>query len=403
MANIVWAGKQRARAQVGTLTVTSADTGGTITVTVGGTKSVVITPADTNTTNTALQLQTALAASLEGEFSEITWTQATNVVTFTGPADGAPITISKTDGGTNATTLVSAATAALSPNDVNDALNWVGGVPGNADVAVFESGDVDALYNLAVPTAVTFGFLRRASYTGRIGLPDLNSRGYVEYRARRFKYAGVAETIEQSDSDSANQIRLEKTAAGASTINITGNGAPAVGDEPIEITGIASTSVLNVSGAGVVVSPFTADVSTIATIRGNDATITTGPAVTCTTINLTGGNAKLQSTYATLTMDRAANVEVRRAAVGTTTTNDSGTLLWKSTATFGTLVLGSDGVLDLSQAPAAIVPTAITVNSASTIKDPAGRLTKTYSIVFNRCGVQDVSLDLGTNYTAAIS
>lgn len=405
MADIVWAGKQTSRPQSGTLTVTTADTGGTITVTVGGTRSVIITPTTTNTTTTASELLAALQASTEGEFSEITWTSSTNVITFVGPADGAPITISKTDGGTNATTLAATGIATpLSPHDVADAANWVGGaVPVDGDTAVFEASAVDALYNLDEFTANTVKVIRRASYTGKIGLPDTNALGYVEYRPTRFETAGVTHTLEQADSDAADQVRMKLTAAGASTVTITGNNAGSVGDEVFDVTGLASTSVVNVSNASVVISPRTADSSTVATIRANNATVTVGPAVTLTTLNVTGGSALVQATYTTLAMDRDASVEVRRAAVGTTTTNDGGTLTWKSTGTFGTLSLGSDGVLDMSQAPATITPTAITMQQGATLNDPAGRLAKTYTITLTRCGVQDVTLDLGTGYAVAVS
>lgn len=409
MANIYWAGKQTRRAQAGTLTVTTADTGGTITVTVGGTKSVIITPTTTNTTTTATELLAALQASAEGEFAEITWTSSTNVITFVGPDDGAPITIAKADGGSNATTLAATGIASpKSPHDFNDAANYAGGVlPDDTDTLIFEDSDVDCLYNLSALTAKTISTIRRNTFTGRVGLPDTNAAGgYVEYRARRLETAGLSHVLQQADGDDAGQIRLKFTSASASTVTVTGNRAGAIGDEPIDLTGLASTSTVNVSGAGVTISPKTSDSSVIAgAIRGNNATITIGPTVTLTssTISITGGRALIQSTYPTLTMDRGAAVEVSRAAVGTTTTNDSGTLLWKSTGTFGTLVLGSTGVIDLSQAPASITPTAITMNEGSQLNDPAGRLAKTYSITLNRCGVQDVTLDLGTNYAVAVS
>jgi hypothetical protein len=405
VANDIWQPKQQARAQVGTLTVTTADTGGTITVTVGGTKSVVVTPSTTDTTTTAAEIAAACAASAEGEFAEITWESALAVVTFTGPDDGAPITVAKTDGGTNATTLATTVTP-LSPHDINDAANWsLGAVPTGADVAVFEAGDVDALYNLAALTAVAFDVIRRATFTGRIGLPDVDEQfGYREYRDTHLETAGTSIQVQQAPGDDAGQVRIRATAAGATAVTVTGSGASGTpGGEPVEVYGLASTSTVNVANAGVAVGPETDRAATVATVRGVNATVRLGPAVTATTVNLTDCDALILCSYTTLTVDRGGTCEVAGAAVGTTTEIEEGTVLWKSTGTFGTLDVGSDGVMDLAQAPAEVTPTAITLNEGAELNDPAERLARPYDVNLTRTQLDRVTMDLGTHYALTVA
>lgn len=403
MANVIWVGKQSAVPQDTRVTVTAAPANATFTLTVSGKARTFTYAAGTSTADAASKWAADLEASEEGEFAELTYTSSGSALVVTGPDDGAPFTVSASAGaGGTITGPATTAGTPKSPHDVNDGLNWSGGaVPTAVDVAVFENSDVDALYNLAALTAVAFGVIRRATFAGRIGLPDTDEQlGYREYRATHLETAGTSIQVEQAPGDDAGQVRVRATAAGAVTVTVTGSGAPgAPGSEPVEVYGLAGASVVNVANAGVAVGPETTRPATVATVRGVNATVRLGPAVTVTTVNLTGCEALVLCSYTTLTVDRGGTVEVAGAAAGTTTEVEEGTALWKSTGNFGALTVGSDGTFDLSRAPSAIAPSsALTVNEGGTLLDPAERLTRPYSLNLTRTQQDRVTLDLGTHY-----
>jgi hypothetical protein len=401
MATVVFTGQQQARAQVGTLVITNANIGDSITVTINR-KDIAFTPTTAVEADLAAGLYALLAASAEGEFAEITWSYDSSVtITFTGPADGAPITVTKTDAGASTSTLTLAATAAKSPHDFNDAENFLGGaLPANGDTVVFENSDVAVKYNLSALTATTFLVVRRKTHTGAIGLPDTNPNGYREYRATHLEFAGVGTAIqcEQSDRDQAGAVRLKSTAATAVTATVTGPGGRGqVLGEVFEITGMPASSTLSVGGSSVAVAPVQGQTCTATTVRCIDGSVRLGTGVTTTTVNLTNSDGLVRCAYTTLTLDRGGDVEVTNAATGTTNQTDEGTIKWTSTGALGTFVLGSAGVLDLTESPAAVTMTAIEMLEGSSLLDPAGRIT-TPAIDFTRCGPQDVTLDLGSHF-----
>ncbi len=130
MATNSWRGDYQPIAQVTTVTVGGTPANGQIyTVTINS-KFVkyTATGGDTNST-----IGTALLALLQActfaEFTEITWTGVTTVITATSRVAGTPFTLSSSATGTgtfvNATT-----TSATGPNQVDEANNWtLGRVP----------------------------------------------------------------------------------------------------------------------------------------------------------------------------------------------------------------------------------------------------------------------------------
>ncbi len=377
MADVFWVGRQRQRAKVMTLTVTTADTGGTITVTVGGTKSVVVTPSTTNTTTTATEIAAACASNIEPEFGEITWTSATNVVTATGPENGTPVTITKADGGSNSTTLATP-TAALSPSDVNDAANYAGAaLPGNGDRLVLQDTDVPLLWNLDALTSVTFTILRKSTFAGSVGLPDVNPAGYPEYRATHLECAGTAIEVEGSPGDAAGQFRFRSTAGSAVTFTMRYGAAAAVGDEVVELYGTPASSVYRIAGGSVAIAPKVGQTATAGTLTATDASLRVGSGVTLGSVagpSLRNVTASVLSSWSnTLTLD-GGEVTVGGAATGSLTI-DGGRVVWRSTGNPGaTLNVGSGGTLDLSQAPAALtLGGTVNAYAGSVIDDSAGR------------------------------
>lgn len=100
--------------------------------------------------------------------------RGTNVGTLSG--DGVNLTAS----GTETASLIDVVLP-TGPNWYNEPNNWSNAaIPASGDTIIFENCDVDCLYGIfpsSVPQSMTIRF--DASYTGNIGLPELNTLGTV--------------------------------------------------------------------------------------------------------------------------------------------------------------------------------------------------------------------------------
>lgn len=131
MATNRWLGGALGVPQVDTIQIASYHASTTYKVTING--KVVSVPGDTDVATTAADLQAALDASEIPEFAEITWAVVTDTITATGPADGAPVTITTSVSGGTGTIMHTTVTTASGPNDWNTAANWsLGYVPQSA-------------------------------------------------------------------------------------------------------------------------------------------------------------------------------------------------------------------------------------------------------------------------------
>lgn len=408
MATVLWIGQQIARAQVNTLTVGSATAGHTFITTING-KSITYTAVSGDTTTTvAAAIRALLAASDAGEFSELTYgTPSTNTFTITGPDDGAPFTVTLSGTGTYSS---SSTTAALSPHDLNDGKNYsTGSLPSGSDDLVFENGSVDAKYNAAALTGITLtSVVRRASFTGRIGLPLNNANGYREYRTSEVEFDAPTQTYELAPGDQAGQIRVKSVGASAVTLLVTAdsNGA-AVGSEVVELRGLPSSSVVRVQSASLALARNAGHTATVTTLTANDSTVWLGSGVTLTTANLTNCNTTTYTGWTTLNQYAGGTTQVFGAAAGGNAGLKvyGGSVIWRSTgATGNSPVVGIGATVDFSRAPSSVTcGGTIELNAGSTWNDPSGRITTSYNITTNRCTLADVNLNVGPNKTLAVS
>jgi hypothetical protein len=174
--------------EVQTVRVTGSPSGGTFTLRFGAnTTAGLAYDASASTVQTALQGLASIGsgnATVSGS-SGGPWT-----VTFAGSlaganqnqliADGTGLT-----GGTTNNVTLSTVTPSSGPFHWDTAANWIpAGVPVDFDRVRFEFGSSDVLYGLD-QSGITLTEIEISSgYTGSIGLPRLNSNGYVEYRTR---------------------------------------------------------------------------------------------------------------------------------------------------------------------------------------------------------------------------
>lgn len=408
MATVLWIGQQIKRPQVNTLTVGSSTAGHTFITTING-KSITYTAVSGDTTTTiASAIKALLAASDAGEFSELTFgTPSTNTFTITGPDDGAPFTIALSGTGTYSS---SSTTSPLSPHDLNDGKNYsTGALPSGSDDLVFENGDVDAKYNAAALTGITLtSVTRRASFTGRIGLPLNNANGYREYRTSEVEFDAPTQTYELAQSDQAGQIRVKSVGASAVTLLVSAesNGA-AVGNEVVELRGLPSSSVVRVQSASLALARNAGQTATVSTLTGNDSTVWLGSGVTLTTATLTNCNTTTYASWTTLNQYAGGTTEVRGAAAGANSGLKvyGGNVIWRSTgATGNSPVVGAGGSVDFSRAPSTVTcGGTVELNAGATWLDPSGRISTPYNLNLNRCTLADVRVNVGPNKTLAVS
>lgn len=406
MATKTWVGLAKTVRQVQTVTVTAGDAATTYTVTING--KVASYTGSATVATIAAGLYAACAAMTAGEFTELTFAYTSGAsFTITGPTDGTPFTATAGVSGGTGTVSSAATTAAGSPNDASLAANYSGGsLPSASDTLVFENSDVSVLYGLTGLAAIGLAaVIRRVSFTGTIGLPDLNANGYPEYRTKDLSVNAPSITVEQSGQDQAQQIRLNVVTGSATTLTVIGDAAGGqVGSEAVEVRGMPASSVLNVSGGSVAVAPLAGQVCTVATLRGLNGTVRVGSGATLTTVNLQNCQARLDAGCTTLGVDQGGTVTVTGSAAVTNTNVDGGTVAWRSTGSPGTVKVGSGGVMDFSEAPAAVsLGATAEVYGGGAWRDPAGRVATSYSVTVVRASLGEVSLDFGSGRTLAVS
>lgn len=171
-----------------TITLNGTPSGGTFTLTFGGnTTSGLAFNAAASAIQSALQ---GLASIGSGNATVTGSAGGPWTVTFGGSlaaanqplltANGASLT-----GGNSQSIAVTTPTPSAGPNHWDTAKNWLPeGVPADFDRVRFEFGSTDVLYGLDQSGITLTEIEISSSFTGSIGLPRLNSSGYVEYRTR---------------------------------------------------------------------------------------------------------------------------------------------------------------------------------------------------------------------------
>ncbi|HET6327051.1 MAG TPA: hypothetical protein VFG04_20390, partial [Planctomycetaceae bacterium] len=207
MTTKIWSGNAASVMQVTTLTPASPSANDTFKVTVNN-KLVSYQTATGTVADVCNGLATALANSTYAEFKEFVPQSTGNTITLTGVTAGVPFTAttSVTTSG-SATFTASVTVSCTGPNFWDNAANWsTNSVPASGDDVVFNSGNVACLYNLT-QTAVTLQSLTLyQGYTGTIGLPLYNNKGYYEYRATELAVSATTINVGQLTGQGSGRI-----------------------------------------------------------------------------------------------------------------------------------------------------------------------------------------------------
>jgi len=414
MANNAWLGRQKKTAQITTVQVTAYDAATTYRLTIGG--IIISTIAQGSVNATAAGLVTAWNASTHGAPAEVTASSSTDTVTLTADTSGTPFTVtSSVSGGSGTIGAASTTTANTSPNDVNDAVNWSNAaVPGAADVVLIDGRTSESLkWNLDALSAVAVTSISVAqSFSGKIGLPDLNISGtaYTEYRSTAWQIQSSTINIGYGPGNGSGLMKFDPGSATATTVNVYSTGsASETGRQALTLLGTNAANVLNLSGGDVGIAPRGgADVATYATINigpslGSSPRLRLGSGCTLTTINNDGGTLEINSALTTLT-HKAGNTTIIGSGAITTLSCQGGNIVHAGTGTITTLTVASGASFSLGDAGAAIVITnSIQVYKGSVFLDRSFRQDSGNAFVLNQCRLNEVAIDLGPNRTITVT
>lgn len=365
-------------------------------------------------------IQDAIATGNYPEFAEISWDNDTSaVITATGTA-GVPFTATGTTtetggGAADAQTFVNATTAGSGPNWASVAANWSSGtVPVTGDLVIIADSDVDILYGLTALVGpgveLLTGSRIDASYTGEIGLPLINERGYEEYRDRYFQI-GLATNatflIGQGPGQGSGRLYLDFGTADNLTIKVLSTGQSQEQDgEPLRILCVDAANDIDISKGVVGLAREPGQVSTVASVstgfvdnEAGDVLFRAGSGCTLATIVANGGRIETDCAVTTVTLTNAT-WQHTSGAMGTII-NDGGTVIDLSTGTV-TAYSGLEGsVYDHSGDTRPKTYTAVLLHAGATWKDP-NAATNTYTaniVLAEECHLADVIVDVGLSAT----
>lgn len=408
MAVKKWRGGAAAVGQVTRITFSAYTSGQTYTVTING-KSISFVATAGTIANVVDGLIAAWQATTEPEFSEATASSSSGLL-LTAITLGYPfIVTASATGGITAT--VASVTAATGPNFFNNAQNWEGGsLPVAGDELVFEQSNVDVLHEL-VNTANFAKLVFDSTFTGAVGLPATNARGYREYRSRFLKLgdgsSAYAVTIGLGSGRQATRLLLDVFGTDAA-IQVYGSGNFGGDELPVVIKNAGNLSTLDQFAGSV---KLDADSSaTFAAIRvtpgsNSQCRLVTGPLVACGVVTAAGGEVELQGNSTSLTASNRALVRTVLAALcPTVTVGDGARVSWGSSEGISTKAnVFSQGTLDFAGSADPKTVAACDLYASGALLDPNGVVTFTAAIAIKGCKLSDVTLDLGRNRNVQVS
>lgn len=403
-------------AEVWTVTITANDTATTYTLTING-KTLAVAGNAGGANDTATDIATAWAdldATLYPEFAEATAAAVTDTVTLTGPSTGTyagkPLDITGSVSGGTGTMTVSKTTAGTSMHHWSNANNWsTGAVPANGDDVVIENSDVGIWWDLDQHSVALASLTINASYTGTIGLPEVNTDGstsYHEYRGQCLQVGASAVTVGNGAGNGSPLIKIDSGSATAVTLTVNGTGSsndPTL--EPLLWKGTNASNVANLNKGTVAIAGYGGEAATLATLRvgylssqSSDVTLRCGGGLTLATLNMDGGDVTLNGSVTTVVKTAGTLTVIGSGTVGTLT-DDDGTTYYQSSGTITTLNVGSGATVDFSRDMRARTVSACSLYEGGAINDPFKTVTWSAGIALVRCDVPDVTLALGVGRT----
>ena len=311
------------------------------------------------------------------EFAELTATLfSASVVHVTARTAGRPFTLTATENTAGTGTATRAAvTAATGPNHWDNASNWDTAVlPADGDTVYIDNSSVSILYGLdqsaIEPAAMHIGM----SFTGEIGLPEVNAEGgYHEYRSQYLTIGPVILKIGAGTGTGSGRLKIN-SGTDPCALTVLNSGSSADELPAIIWKGTDVTNALVQTGGDLGVAVFGGETAVIATVNMSGGSLVTGSGVTLSgALTHSGGSWEINSLVDTSMTQTAGNTVINGTGNVDQLTLRGGSVVYNTTGTLGgATIVSGDGVLDFSQNPVAkTVTNAIDgYGQAASILDP---------------------------------
>lgn len=410
MATKTWIGKAAKVAQVTKVVFSTVAAGATYSLTING-KSVSVTTTTTLLADLVALFVGAWSSSAEPEHQEVSLAgrmdPTLSGVQLTANTAGVPFVV--TAAATSGTATVTEPVSAAGPNFWNAAANWSGGtLPAAGDDLVLSNSNVSVLYGLV--DATNYASLTiEASFTGAVGLPSTNARGYPEYRTQYLTLgsgSAIAVSVGYGSGAFPSLVRLN---FGTSAVTYTqfGSAAASFGASAsgVEVISNASSGTFRVYGGTLSVGSTASATITVLDVIVQDGTsvpgVTVSNAVTVTTATIIGGLLTCEGAVTTLVAREGAKVATQKASASQTVRVGSRSSVdWESSGGITTkLIVESGGVINFGGVGTTKTVAACDLFAGGTLLDPLDKVTFSTGIVLQACRLGDVTLDVGLGVT----
>jgi hypothetical protein len=432
MATVTWVGNAASLPQKYTVTFALTwASGDTVTTTVNGKAHVVtmgtaVTDSDTaaaafrkaynGTSPSTNEFTVNFDASLHGDFNEFTASiddtsdSLVNLICDTPGKEATVTSVAETTAGDGTATLASAQTA-TGKNHFDNADNWdTDTVPVDDDDIVCDRGNVSILY--ALDTGVDpDSFTRKPGYTGRIGLPPINTdnptQPYDEYRDQYLKFTANVGLARIIDIDGGSLTKIDLNDLDDPTVLIRSTGSPANSNAPaVLIKGDDIATNYEIRGGVVGLGWYESEDFQFSELFVSGGTVECGPNTKAsgnTDLRLTGGMVTYKPTIATASNSAVVDggTFVIENGAFTTITVKSGTILNKSSDLFATVNIHDGGSINCDGSQQAQTWTTTNIYGAGELIDTQRRVTHTNDIDCN--GTTAANIDKGKHFTVAYS
>lgn len=309
-------------------------------------------------------------------------------------------------------------TASTGKHYWNNAANWSGGVvPASTDTVWLMNSSVSILYGLA-QSAVTLTALNRdMSFTGNIGLPDVNENGYREYRDKYLAIGITTQTHGLGVGDGSNLVRINN--GSVQTTGLIYQTGASVDDFPaFDWLGTHAANAWTIMRGSFGAAVFDNAVSTIASLTmaypftddddgAAELTVRLGAGVTFSgNLKKEGGTLDCSCTIGGTFLQAAGNSTFHGAAAITGAQEiQAGIVNWRSSGQLtGNTDVSEDGTLTFADDPRARTAAGtVTLHAGATLLDPHRSVTFSNPIQLKQCRLADVTVDFGTDISLVVA
>ena len=255
------------------------------------------------------------------------------------------------------------------------------------------------------------------SFTGKIGLKNYNTDDstypYYEYRDKFLKMCAsgdgvnTAVTIGQGEGNGSGRMKLDFN-TGQATVVVYNTGQREETDVPaLLMKGTNTSNSYDIRKGDVGIGFFVGDSANVAVLRvsyftskASDAKVVCGPGVTFNnpTIIIDGGEVTIESATTGGTIVLNGGVLNILGGAHPAITINGGTLNYSGTGTITTLTV-TGGTFNRSRDDRAMTITNLVLHEGASYLDPTGVITETNGIDLSQCGLSEVEIDKGRNFT----